>query len=273
MGFRNQIIGLIRFSYPATEGFAVSRRSEEELEALLYDPVRLDRRFAYLETITLPSLAAQTDADFTCVILGGATLLPRYKGRLRDLAEKYAFLKPVFLERMGPLPSAKRSFRRALEEGSTHVTGFRLDDDDALAVDYIARTRDMADRLIGAGMAEGPTALGFSHALYWNLNDPKQPFHEFRESQPAGQACAMITTSELETCIYRYNHRKLACHIPTLLTPGDAPMFLRTLHGHNDSDRRIPPHAVAMPEKRGRRLMAERFGLDPDAAMTLMGAI
>ncbi|WP_167767024.1 glycosyltransferase [Jannaschia formosa] len=266
----NRIVGVLRFSYPAKEGFAVSRLDESALEAHLYDEARLALRFSYLETITLPSLAGQTDMDFRLVILAGTSLPMRHRKRLRDLEEASPWLQVVFLDRMGGLGAAKRAFRRGTAEGATHVTGFRIDDDDAVSVDYIARTRDISDRLIAAGLAEEPTALAFSRGVYWDLHDPAQPFHEFREPQPLGLACAMITTADLPICVYRYNHRRLGCYVPTFTVPGEAPMFLRTLHGHNDSGRTIPRHAVEMPTRRGRRLLAERFGLDPDAALALM---
>lgn len=271
---RNRIVGVLRFSYPAKEGFAVSGLPEAALEAHLYAPERLERRFAYLETVALPSLAAQTDPDFRLVVLAGTSLPMRYRRRLRALAERHAFAQVVFLDRMGALAAAKRAFRRGLGEGPApdHLTGFRMDDDDAVSTDYVAATRDAADRAIAAGLADQPLAIAFARGVYWDLNDAARPFHDFRESQPLGLACAMVTTGAVETCIYRYNHRRLACHVPTLMLPGSAPMFLRTLHGHNDSGRAIPPHARAMPPARGRRLLADRFGLDVDAAMALMDA-
>ncbi|SFJ88311.1 glycosyltransferase [Jannaschia pohangensis] len=274
MSIQNRIIGVLRFSYPAQEGFAVSGLDEAALEAHLYDPERIETRFTYLETITLPSLAAQSDMDFTCVILAGTSLPMRWRKRLNALAETYPFLKTVYLDRMGALAAAKRSFRRGLDEGpegtTTHITGFRIDDDDAVAIDYIAQTRDISNRLIHAGLAEVPTSLSFARGIYWNLFDPDQPFHEFREAQPLGLACAMITTADLPTCIYRYNHRRLPCYVPCFSLPGEEPMFLRTLHDHNDSGRSIPPHASELATRRGRKLLADRFGLDPEAAMALM---
>ncbi|PWJ21298.1 glycosyltransferase [Jannaschia seohaensis] len=268
--FHNQIIGVMRFSYPAKEGFAVSGLEQDALEAHLYDAARIAQRFRYLETITLPSLAAQTDLGFRLVILSGSSLPMPHRKRLRALEEATPWLKVVFLDRMGALGAAKRAFRRGLEEGATHVTGFRIDDDDAVALDYIARTRAVADRLIAAGLATQPTALAFSQGIYWDLHDPAQPFYSFREAQPLGLACAMITTADLPTCIYRYNHRRLGCYVPTYMEPGPDPMFLRTLHGHNDSGRTIPRHAVELATRKGRRLLAERFGLDPDVALALM---
>lgn len=270
MVIRNQIIGLIRFSYPATEGFAASRLSQDGLQKMLYDPARMAVRFAYLETLVLPSLAAQTDGDFTCVILAGATLPDQWKDRLRALTDRFPFVQPVFLERMGPLPAAKRAFRRSVDESATHVTGFRLDDDDALAVDYIEKTRDRADRLIAGGFAETPICVAFTRGLYWDLHAPQQPFHRFREAYAPSLACAMITAPDMPTCVYRYNHRRIASFIPTYLEPGGNEMFVRTQHGTNDSGRSVPPHAEAIDASEGARVLRKRFGLDPAVALGLM---
>ncbi|UWQ20882.1 putative rhamnosyl transferase [Jannaschia sp. W003] len=265
----NEIIGVLRFSYPAKEGFAVSGMEEAALEAHLYDDARLKARFRLLETVALPSLAAQTDPDFALVILAGTTLPIRHRQRLRSLESAYPFLQVCFMERTGALAAAKRSFRRGIRGAPSHVTGFRIDDDDAVATDYVARTRDMADRLLGADLANRPTVVAFARGVYWDMHAPAQPFWDFREAQPLGLACAMITDADLPTCVYRYNHRRLPCHVPTLMEP-DGHAFLRTLHGHNDSGRSIPPHATRLPTRRARRMLAERFGLDADRAIALM---
>ncbi|WP_179381574.1 glycosyltransferase [Jannaschia marina] len=270
MAIRNQIIGLIRFSYPATEGFAASRLGQAALEELLYDPRRLTMRFAYLETLVLPTLAAQTDGDFICGILAGDTLPQEWQDRLRALTDRFPFVRPIFLERMGPLPAAKRSFRRCVETDATHVTGFRLDDDDALAVDYIEKTRDRADRLIAGGFAEKPACVAFTRGLYWNLNAPGEPFHRFREAFAPSLACAMITAPDMPTCIYRYNHRRIASFIPTYLEPGGQEMFVRTQHDTNDSNRVAPPHAEAIATAEAAKLLRKRFALDADRVFGLM---
>lgn len=268
----NRIVGVLRFSYPASDGFAASHLSEAALEATLYDEARLAIRLRYLETIALPSLAAQTDADFTLVLIAGATLPKRWRLALRMLETVHPFLRVLFLDRMGALAAARRAFRLGLEDGPepTHVTGFRIDDDDAVATDYMARTRDLADRMLRAGLADAPTAIAFAHGLYWDLHDPDAPFRTVRETRPLGLACAMVTTAALETCIYRYNHRRLPAQVPTLMLPGEAPMFLRTLHGHNDSGRADPAGAAPLPTVTARRLLRDRFGLDDVAAMALM---
>ncbi|SDZ62609.1 Putative rhamnosyl transferase [Jannaschia faecimaris] len=270
MGIRNQIIGLIRFSYPATEGFAASALGDDALQDMLYDPARLAKRFAFLETLTLPSLAAQTDPDFTCVILAGSTLPDEWKDRLRTQADRFPFLRFAFLDRMGPLAAAKRGFRRNVDGGVTHVTGFRLDDDDALGIDYIEKTRDRAARLIDGGFAETPACLAFTRGLYFDINSSDQPFHQFREAYAPSLACAMITSPDIPTCIYRYNHRRIATFIPTYLEPGGNEMFIRLQHDDNDSNRSAPPHAVPLSTRKGAKILRERFGIDPEAAARLM---
>ena len=270
MDFRNQIVGVIRFSYPATSGFAASRLGAGALEAMLYESARLERRFAMLEGITLPSLAAQTNGAFTCVILTGRSLPAAARDRLEALCARHPFLDLCVLKANDPLTSARRAFRKAVHADSTHVTGFRLDDDDAVAKDYVARVRARSDALLAGGFADGPIAHAFTRGLYWDLRAAERPFHAFREAYAPSAACAMITAASLRTCIYRYNHRRLGSFVPTFLEPGDAPMFVRTLHDTNDSGRTVPPHAEALETSRGLAVLTDRFGIDPETAAGLM---
>jgi hypothetical protein len=47
-------------------------------------------------------------------------------------------------------------------------------------------------------------------------------------------------------------------------------MFVRTLHGHNDSDRSIPPDARVLPAWQAKKLFRERFGLMPNRLQALI---
>lgn len=238
---------------------------------MLYAPERLDARFAYFETLTLPSLAAQTDGDFRLVVLIGRGLQMRYKNRLRDLAERYGFLRISQQDPTGPLVSTRKAFRRGLERGAVFMTGFRIDDDDAVAVNYIARTRDVAETLLREGWADAdtPAAIAFHRGLYWDMTARDQPFYDFREKTPLGLAAAMLTSVDAQVNIFRWNHRHLPAHVRTWTDPGEV-MFLRTLHQSNDSDRSMPPGAVPMATVEARAALQDRFGIDPDAAMALM---
>ncbi len=266
----NQIVGVCRFSYLGDGGFNTSPKTREDQEALLYDQARMRRRFAFFETICLPSLAAQTDQEFTLVALIGDTMPYRFRRRLKDLMEPYPFLQVCTLEAAGPLNSTRRAFKRGWDRKSAFITGFRIDDDDAVANDYIERLRATADQLLSLGWAdaENPAVIAYHRGIYWDMNDPKTPFYDFKEIQPLGLASAMITPVETQANIYRWNHRRLAAYARCWIDPTDL-MFVRTLHGDNDSDRTIPPGAVPMPTPKGRRLLQERFGLDPARAMAV----
>lgn len=270
----NQIIGVCRFSYLGEGGFRHrSLRADDVMDAL-YEPTRMQRRFVYFENICLPSLAAQTDTDFRLITLIGDTMPVRWRKRLKALGERYPFLEICTLEAAGPLNSTRRAFRRGWDGTSPFVTGFRIDDDDAVAVDYIARTREIADQLLGIGWADEstPAAVCFHRGLYWDMNRPEDAqFWSFSEKEPLGLASAMVTTPESMTNIYRWNHRRLAAQARCWSDPTEH-MFVRTLHGHNDSDRSIPPRAEPRTRDEARALLADRFGLSPDTLFARLAA-
>lgn len=267
----HQITGVCRFSYPSLGGFAGRRMDPDDLEHQLYAPRRIEARFRFFETLTLPSLAAQTDKDFRLVVLIGRGLQMRYKSRLRALVERYPFLCISQQEPAGPLVSTRKAFRRGLQDGAEFVTGFRIDDDDAVATDFIEKTRTAAEMLLQAGRvdAENPAAIAFHRGIYWDLKAHEDPFYDFRERSPLGLAAAMVTTPDAQVNIFRWNHRNLPAHVRCWTDPSEQ-MFLRTLHATNDSDRKTPPGATPIEKGEAVELLQTRFGIDPDAAMDLM---
>ncbi len=270
--FNNQIVGVCRFSYLGDGGFEVSKKkTEEKLAAVLYDQQRMNRRFAFFEQICLPSLAAQTDQDFRLVVLIGTSMPIRFRRRLKDLADTYKFMQVTALEPMGPLNVTKRAYRRGLPDGATHLTGFRIDDDDAVAVDYIAKTREIADQLLHLGWADDdhPAVIAYHRGIYWDMNDPDDPFYKVREIGPLGLASAMVTKVDDHSNMFRWNHRRVAAYARCWSDPTDL-MFVRTLHGHNDSDRSIPPGAEPVKKWDGKEIFRDRFGLDPETVLPLM---
>jgi len=272
---KNQIVGVCRFSYLGEGGFETTKKRREKAEAELYDIERMRRRFAYFENICLPSLANQTDMDFRLVALIGDTMPFRWRRRLKDMMESYPFLHVCTLEAAGPLNSTRRAFRRGADDDADFITGFRIDDDDAVAKDYIARTRDIADKLLTIGWADvdTPAVIAFHRGIYWDMaRDDDEQFWDFSEMQPLGLASAMITPLESQVNIFRWNHRKLASQVRCWIDPQDY-MFVRTLHGYNDSDRSIPPDARLLPAWQAKKLFRDRFGLAPKKLLPLMAQL
>jgi hypothetical protein len=271
----NQIIGVCRFSYLGEGGFQTQKNDFDTAAEILYSVPRMLRRFAFFENICLPSLAAQTDGDFKLVALIGDTMPFRWRKRLKGLMEQYPFLEVCTLEAAGPLNSTRRAFRRAWNGQSTYITGFRIDDDDAVATDYIERTRAISDQLLTLGWADEdtPAAICFHRGIYWDMaREEENQFWDFSEKEPLGLASAMITTPEGMANIYRWNHRKLASQVRCWIDPTEF-MFVRTLHSHNDSDRSIPPDAQVLPAFQAKKLFRERFGLAPRKLLPMMAQL
>ncbi|KPQ13333.1 MAG: putative rhamnosyl transferase [Rhodobacteraceae bacterium HLUCCO18] len=260
----NQIVGVCRFSYPAKAGFRLSAEGHDAIVDALYAPERLRRRFAYFEMICLPSLAAQTDPDFTLVVLIGDAMPIRWRKRLKALRATYPFLQICAAEPLGPLQATRRAFRIGAVEDVPFVTGFRLDDDDAVACDYIERLRETSDRLLDAGWAteETPVAIGFQSGIYWALDKPGLPVFRFSEIRPLAQASAMITPFDFRLNIFRWNHAHLLAHVRCWTDP-EPDMFVRSVHDGNDSGRTVPKGAERLPPGEAVSVLRDRFGLAP----------
>jgi len=62
--------------------------SAPERASLLFDPARLESRLATFEHLTLASVKAQTDPDFTFVVLASAQMPECYQDRLEALCAR-----------------------------------------------------------------------------------------------------------------------------------------------------------------------------------------
>ena len=261
----NQIVGVCRFSYPAKAGFRLSAEGHDAIVDALYAPERLRRRFAYFEMICLPSLAAQTDPDFTLVVLIGDAMPIRWRKRLKALRATYPFLQICAAEPLGPLQATRRAFRIGAVEDVPFVTGFRLDDDDAVACDYIERLRETSDRLLDAGWATEGDARGHrvsvGDLLGTGQTGPPGLF-AFSEIRPLAQASAMITPFDFRLNIFRWNHAHLLAHVRCWTDP-EPDMFVRSVHDGNDSGRTVPKDAERLPPGEAVSVLRDRFGLAP----------
>lgn len=140
-----QIYGHIRFSfYGLTDTRTKPDVHGAEL-AKLYDEGRMARRFFLFENLTLPSLIHQTDSDFRTVILSSSIMPDRYKRRLSALASRLPSAVVEYSHHLrGDLAIRKFMTEAAGYKGRYNSVHFRLDDDDALSVNYIARLREVS---------------------------------------------------------------------------------------------------------------------------------
>lgn len=265
-----QIIGICRFSYPGEGGFQVEHRTMAERMAYLYAPARMEERLATLETMTLPPLRAQTDQDFTLLVVVGDSLPAPYRARLEALLADMP--QAVILSRPpGPhrqvMQEAINAVRRF--DGDACLQ-FRMDDDDAVACTYIERLRQAAYDVL-------PMAARHRHiAIDFNQGYIVHPTADGLAVAPTNvpyttAALALMFQPDLRLSVMNFAHMKVAQKMPTVTFTGQD-MLIR---GHNDyNDSRQKP-GVQAPRLRpldaeGKAHFKVTYNIDADAVAAAM---
>ena len=204
-------------------------RDPAQVGADLFDPKRLARRFASFETLTLPSLMAQTDRDFRCVILTSPQMPPADLARLRALIEPLPGAE-LLMSEAATVEDALSPLVTALQQEHGHLVQIRLDDDDALSVNFIARLRQSALR-----MRNFPHyAISASRGLVlWNWED--EPV-ELRQTDVAFMSVGTAARLPEGMTIFHHHHGALPRHFPAL-QDGRLFGFLYQRWSSSDSDR------------------------------------
>lgn len=261
-----QVLGLCRWSYPSAPG-AFQRETGDGLAALraeLYDPVRLALRLFFLEHVVLPPLRAQTDPEFTVILLMGDQLPAEPRARILSLIADVPQVRPVFEPEGQPHQEVCRKVMLAARDpGVRAVAEIRMDDDDGAAVDLVARTRDMFTRTKALFRSGGKLALDFNRG-YIMRTEPLGMQYSPVNSRYWGCGLVLFLRPQSGESLLDMNHARLWMRIPTVTFPR-APMYLRGAHGGNDSSVATAPHnaeAAEDPRAPLDRTLKERFNLD-----------
>jgi hypothetical protein len=265
--FRNQIVGLIRFSLVTTGSFYPGFDTVEAMSAFLFDPARLERRFRLFEALCLPCLKRQTDQDFTCVILTAADLPRPWADRLADLLAGCPWARIVPVAPMNHYKAVRTAFDTVEAEGFTHRTTFRLDDDDAVDPAHIARLRRLAAGVQHMDSA-GPVALGFNRGLYLRFETGRNVLFEARERMPLSVGAALVAPTSHPDNVYRQNHRALG-EFYNIWMDAETCVFLRTLHQDNKSNPHLSGSQGAPDDPAVDHMLRAAMGFDPEALRAL----
>lgn len=239
--------------------FQTTGPSLDENRAILYAPERLRDRLARFRALCLPPLIAQSDPDFTLIVATGEDLPPWALGELRAAI---APLKQARLIQAAPgrhAPICKAMLTGATEPGADLVAQFCMDDDDAVATDFIARSRAIARA--NAGLIDGDRPFAINHVRGLALEAHRG--HAVLTEELARlwvPSLVMVFPGGRPRSIQNYRHDWLWRNVPVLSFP-DPVMWLRSFHDHNDAPR---PRRIlagsrgAEPEQ----ILRRRFGLD-----------
>lgn len=259
-----QVIGLCRFSYPATGGFRLNRDTIEEQRQFLYAPDRLEERFRLFETITLPSFRTQTDEAFELLVLTGTCLPQIYADRLRDLTAGINQIRIIEKEPGDHRQIMREVLNTARANPHQPCVQFRHDDDDAVSVDFIECLRAAVHENAGLMQQSESVGIDFNHGFI--ARREARGFQAARVHRSLlGVGLGMYVQASSRRTIFDRLHNRLARFMPVVSYP-DTPMWVRMLHAFNDSDhaRKDTSELSPFTPEQAEDLRA-RFLIDPDA--------
>lgn len=262
---RIQVIGLCRFSAPFFDAFQTAGKNSEENRAIIYDPQRLEKRMRWFENLCLPPLLWQTDQDFTLIVLTGTDLPEPWSSRLEEIAEA---MPQVRLEKILPSDNHGQScldvIAKHYEPDADIVAQFRMDDDDAVALDYIQTVREDYSLIekLRAGNKVVAVEYGRGLVLHEKHDGGFTLDCEVTHFWVGGLTIYFSNDRPRSVMNFRHDHiwkmaRTMSIH--------DRIMWIRGFHEGNDSpsNRRKYPHAkIDMTPKQLNDVMTDRFGLD-----------
>ncbi|WP_246040478.1 putative rhamnosyl transferase [Roseovarius arcticus] len=259
-----QVIGLCRFSYPALGGFQVEHETPEARAAFLYDPVRMEERFATFTALTLPPLRAQTDPDFTLAIVVGDTMPEALLERLLDLTED--------MPQAIVVPRATGRHRQVMREVINQVRDdrplpslqFRMDDDDAVAVTFVQRMREAAADLGGMLAKHRYIGIDFNQGHIARIG-PKGIHAKHTVETLWTPALGMAVAPGASRGIMNFSHAKLGRVMPVITLPGED-MYVRGHNKFNDSRQKdgIKPVRLPLLDATGEAAFRRTYNIDAD---------
>ncbi|ETD90101.1 glycosyltransferase [Rhodobacter capsulatus] len=267
--FRNQIVGLIRFSFVTTGDFYPGFDSVEDMKAFLFDEARLERRFRLFEGICLPTLKAQTDPDFTCIFLVARDFPKPWRRRLDKLLDGLPFVQIVEKPPMNHYQGIREAFAEVPSAGFTHRTSFRLDDDDAVNLTFIATLRGLAAKVHAIPDKDEPIGISFNRGLYLTYSKKGTSYQRAVERTPLSIGTALLAPVSFAGNIYAYNHRALG-QVHNIWMDQQDIVYLRTLHRDNKSNPHFSGSMEPVEPKRAAVLLRQKFGFDFDTIEKLM---
>lgn len=259
-----QVIGICRFSYPALGGFQVEHETIEERMAYLYSPERMAARFAMFEAFTLPCLRAQTDPDFTFIIVTGDSLPQTHLARLKHLI---ADMPQVTLQQHAPGPHRavmKAAIGAVRRPSKDPCLQFRLDDDDAVAVTFIETLK--AKATLAWPLLRSVRAI----ALDFNQGFIARPTPQGIEAAPVtaaywSPALALMIAGHADTSVMNFSHHKLWQNMPTVTFPR-TDMMVRGMSEYNDSRQKpaAKPAKMELLTPENEEHFRQTFNIDAD---------
>lgn len=257
-----RVIGVCRFSYPAQGGFRRMHDSLAEREAYLYNDARMALRFWHFETLTLPSLRAQTNQDFTVLVIIGEHMPKRWLDRLHAVTAPLPQLKIVPTPPLKHRTALELAIKAELGETDQPSLQFRIDDDDAIGIDFVQQARFAHRRSGRFHQNNVRMAFDFNNGFSVSLSEDgilMRP--EFGHFLSCG-LMVLFPAGDTKT-VMNFGHHKLHHTMPMIVQPAP-PMYLRSKHADNDSGDKFQPSGLIPADEAQQELLKTRFNVSED---------
>lgn len=228
-----EVLIAMRFSYFGNSGWK-SEFSKDP--GLLFDEDRLKMRLALLETLPLRSLAAQTDQNFHLMVLCSDTM-PEWA--LDTLAEICAEILPAERYSIAPRPYgfAHRHLTQFMVDryGPGLAIHAVLDDDDALAIDFVATLREVLGWLPPIEVEDDMRFVSFVNGYGLTIEDGTEPDHRlYLHRYPYINLGLSMVAAAGGKNLFSIRHRKTPAEYNCRLYRRKT-MFIRSVNPVNDS--------------------------------------
>ncbi len=230
-----QALGIVRFSYASYGGYQTKHASIDERLEYLFNPVRIEERFILFEYITLPAIRAQTDPDFTLIVVTSKDIPKPYLERLRALIDGIPQIALVLKEPQIHRQAMRQVIQPYKNRNCDVIAHFRLDDDDAVAIDFIERTKIAFKKCIPDYEQVDKCALDFNLGVLLQTKADICIAHQTQLPQ-ATAGLVVFIPPHLSKTIIHYPHHRITDFMP-LVTDTTPDMFVRSLNTFNDSPR------------------------------------
>ena len=163
----------------------------------------------------------------------------------------------------------KRAFAQLFDQDKPFRLSFRLDDDDAVAVDFIEQVVAKLPQLASLSGGMDPVGLSFLKGLTLSGPPGARRLSPTVCEKPLGLGlCVMVPGASNRNALL-YAHFKLHLNMPMVTDPFPM-MNLRTFHSSNDSVLRPPAgRPIEMQDEEIRDVLQRKFGLEMDAVCAL----
>lgn len=254
-----QVIGLCRFSYAGFGGYRRKHDSIEERCGYLYQDDRIEERFRFFEAITLPGIRAQTDPDFTFVVLTGDSLPDHHYLRLKLLLDDIPQAKLLQLPPMKHRAAMAEAILPEVDLKRGPSIQFRLDDDDGVHIRFVERLRLARKDAQAIFDRKNRVAIDFTQG--YTATADRNGIKVTRVSTSLWTpALAIMLRGYSKDTVMHFPHHVLNKQMNVISYPGE-PMFIRGVNDYNGDPLVNTFHEPARLDKETKETLETKFNI------------